>query len=95
MSKTRKIDSLLPVLPHRNVPLVVVCKGFWLAHSGYRDKKGAWRWSATGKRITEPVIGWEYQDEKARGRFKGSKIKGFYVTLKPGTSRVEQNVVVK
>ena len=90
----KPIDRLLPILPVADKPLIILCRGRWYCSGGYRTKAGEWR-TTQDQPITQDITGWEYHDGIARGKYKGSKVVGIYVTLKPKRTSVDRVVLVK
>ena len=88
------IDRLLPMLPAAGKPLIVLCRGAFAAFAGYRTRQGEWRDEQEAP-IRQLITGWEYQDGKARGKFKGSKIVGIYLILHERQARIKQVLIVK
>lgn len=74
--------------------MIVLCRGAHATFGGSLSKDGRWlTWR--GEPITNPIIGWEYIDGKARGKYRGNRIVGIYLQLRPRKSTIERVVVVK
>jgi len=90
-------DRILPILPTPGVPVLVLLRGNWASFMGVRKRNGTWT-GQDGTPISQLITGWEYADGKARGRFRGSRIIGIFVILKPETKSrrpsIEKLVVV-